>query len=67
VKRSERDEQIQIALSHIKYKLKQRGDNPSEYNHKFLLDKATKVIDDYLKEHDGKMPYRKVGVIENEP
>ena len=56
---SERDNQIQLALRHIKYKLKVRGDDPTKYNQKYLLDKATKVIDDWMKENPNERgPYR---------
>lgn len=53
----QREEQIKIALSHLKYNLKMRGDDPAKYNKKYLLDKATKLIDDWVKDNPGKLAY----------
>lgn len=53
----EREKQISIALSHIKYKLRMRGDDPKKYNSKFLRDKATKLIDDWIAENPDKLAY----------
>lgn len=53
----EREHQIKLALSHIKLRLKQRGDDPSKYNPKFLRDKAEAVIDEWLKDNPGQKAY----------
>lgn len=55
----EREEQIKIAYRHMKLKLKQRGDDPGTFNQKYLMERATKLIDDYYKEF-GEAPYRKL-------
>ena len=57
----EREEQIEIALKHMKYKLKLRGDDVSTFNPKYLRDKATELVDTWIKENPGKIPYRKLG------
>ncbi len=55
--KTERDRQIKIALSHLKLELKTRGDDPRLYNEKYLIDKATAIIDGWAKENPGQLAY----------
>lgn len=56
----ERDYQIRLALAHIKLRMRKKGFDPRAYNEKYLLEKATKLIDDWSSNNDGLAPYRKL-------
>lgn len=46
-----REEAIESTLRFMKKLLKDRGDDPSKYNKKYLMDKATEAADGYFKLH----------------